>query len=46
MSQPVSEVPDSPESAGGAGADWVQLETLWHYRPDYDYSVLPIGRAL
>ncbi len=37
MSQPVPEVPDTPESAGGAAADWVQLETLWHYRPDYDY---------
>ena len=37
MSQPVPEVPDSPEAAGGAAADRVQLETLWHYRPDYDY---------
>ncbi len=37
MSQPVPEDPDTPESAGGAAAGWVQLETLWHYRPDYDY---------
>ena len=37
MSQPVPEVPDSPEAAGGAAADRVPLETLWHYLPDYDY---------